>query len=301
MRKVMPSRRAVPALLLVALAAASGCGDGGPGLPTSQVAAIVNSDEITQRQINEVLARSPALTTEAAAKLKRDALDKLIDQQLARQQAISKGLDQSRHVEHAIEAARTEIFARAYLEQIAASQANPAPEEVSRYFAEHPELFAQRRVYDLEEITMASQQGAAAALRERVAAARSMREISDWLGRREIPHAAQRGVRAAEQVSLELLPTLQAMKDGDMQVVESAGNGLVVLRLIASQTVPIGEADAVPRIRQFLANRRAGEAIASELKRLKGSAQIEYLGEFAKAGGTGEVKFAGRGTAGTAQ
>src|SRR6185436_15622309 len=87
--------------------------------------------------------------------------------------------------------------------------------------------------------------------------------------------------RAAEQISLEMLPKIQAMKEGEMQLFESDGARFQVIRLVASKAAPVDEASVTPRIQQFLANQNTNEALAKEMKKIKVQAKIEYLGEFA--------------------
>jgi len=180
----------------------------------------------------------------------------------------------------AIEAARTEVLARAYLQQLLAAQAKPARDEISKYYAEHPELFAQRRLYILEEIVVASKEGIAVALHDWAAKARSMQEIADWLKSRGIQYTMNRGGGAAEQIPLEILPKLQGMKEGDIRVIGNAGGSINVIRVIATAAAPVDEATAARRIQQFLLNRRSSELVAAEIRRLKDQARIEYVGEF---------------------
>src|SRR5919201_4014082 len=99
-------------VVLLALGVAGGCGKQPESKKATQVAAKVNADEITVHQVNRVLARSQNLAPELAEQAKREILDKLIDQTLARQQALKKKLDRSPGVMQAVEAARSEILAR---------------------------------------------------------------------------------------------------------------------------------------------------------------------------------------------
>lgn len=245
--------RSLPIITALLLAAAliAGCGkkdDTQKGeakdkdKAASQVAAKVNAEEITVHQINNILARNPKIPPEAAAQAKHEILSRLIDQQLAKQQAVEKKLDRSPKVVQAVEAARNEILARAYLEQITTAQAKPTPEDVKKYYTEHPELFSQRRIFNLEEIVVAGQEGLAAKLREQVTKAKSLQDVAAWLKGQNIPFAPNRGVRAAEALPLEILPKVHAMKDGEIKVVES-GERLFVFRLAGSQSAPeIGRA-----------------------------------------------------------
>ena len=268
--------------LLLALALTTGCGKKEDAKVATQVVARVNSEEITVHQVNNILARNPNIAPEVAAQSKREILDRLIDQHLARQKAIENKLDRSPSVMQAIEAAKSEILARAYLEKIAAAIPKTATWEVQKYYKEHPELFAQRRLFNLEELAFAANSEVATGLREQLSKARSMQEIADWLQSQEVKFVVNRGVRAAEQVSLEMLPKLQAMKEGQNQLFEASSERFLVIRLVAYKSEPVDEASAAPRIQQFLLNRRSQELIVKEMKKIKEQANIEYVGEFAE-------------------
>lgn len=272
----------VLAVALGFVVVATGCDKRDEAKPATQVAARVNSDEITVHQVNNVLARNPNIAPESAPQAKREILDRLINHQLARQKAIESKLDRTPNVVQAIEASKTEILARAYLEQVAAAIPKTAEWEVKKYYKEHPELFAQRRLFTLEEIAFVAGAEVATGLRGLLPKTRSVQEIADWLQSRGVKIAVNRGVRAAEQIPLEMLPKLQAMKEGQLQLFESAGDRYQVIRVVAYKTEPIDEASAAPRIQQFLWNRRTSEVIAKEMKKIKEQAKIEYMGEFAE-------------------
>lgn len=283
-------RRLCLPLLFAALACSAGCEKREGGRPATQVAAKVDTDEITVHQVNDSLARMPNVTAEVADQAKREILDRLVDQQLARRQAVKRELDRSPKIILAIETAKSEILARAYLEQVVAALPKPSPEEMKKYYAEHPDLFARRRVFSLEEIAVASKAEFAPALRERVAKARSLQEIAEWLQTQGIGFVPNRGVRAAEQLPMDILPKVQAMKDGEMQVFDAGGGRVQVIRVVASKPDPVDEAAAAPRIQQFLFNLRSREAIAHEMKQLRAQAKVEYVGEFAGGSAAADAK-----------
>src|SRR5205807_445444 len=124
-----PMRNPLLCLFAACIAALAGCGKDDDRKAATQVAAKVNSEEITVHQVNDILARNPNVTPELAPLVKREIVDRLIDQQLAKQQAIQKKLDRSPHILQAIEAAKSEILARAYLQVVAAAQEKPTPDE----------------------------------------------------------------------------------------------------------------------------------------------------------------------------
>ena len=264
--------------LLLAAALAAGCGKRDEKAPATQVAAKVNGDEITVHQVNDVLGRQN-VRPEQAESAKRQILERLIDQQLARQQALEKKLDRTPRTVQAIEAARSEILARSYIEQIASAQAKPSPEEVKKYYAEHPELFSQRRLFNIEELVVASSGPVAAGIKQRAAKAKDLQEIAAWLKTQNTEASAQRGVRAAEQIPLPWLAEMQKMKDGEIRVFEN-GERLNVVRVAASRSAPVEETAATPYIQQFIFNQRLNETIGKQIQSLRDKSNIEYMGEF---------------------
>jgi EpsD family peptidyl-prolyl cis-trans isomerase len=213
--------------------------------------------------------------------MSREVLEKLIDQQLAVEQATEDKLHRSPEVVAQIEAARRDILARAYMQKVAGALPKPSAEEVKKYYAEHPQLFSERRLFNIQEIVVPGAPGVAEQLRAFVAAGKPIVEIANWLKSKEIKFDGGSATRAAEQIPLERLPQIHAMKDGQSVVLESP-QATTLLRVASSQSSPVAEAAALPRIEQFLTNQRASAAVADNIKQLRTAAKISYMGEFAK-------------------
>lgn len=269
------------AALLVAIPLAGCNSDKSDGKTATQVAAKVNGAEISVHQINSVLAKATGITNENAARARKEVLDRLVDQQIAVEQALAKKLDRNPDVLMTIESARREILARAYLEQIAAAQPKATDDEVKRYYDEHPDLFSNRRVYNIQELAIAKNGASLDELKTLVAAGKSMDEIAGWLKSKNIAARGNAGARSAEQLPLELLPKLAQMKDGQTALIDGPQQAFV-MRVVASQSAPVDEATAKPRIQQFIQNQRGSKAVAEEMKKLKDAAKIELMGDFAK-------------------
>ena len=248
----------------------------------TQVAAKVNSQEISVHQINYVLSKSGAnaSTPEQTAALRKAALDRLVDQQVAVDEAVEKKLDRQPDVVMALDLARREVLARALLEQVAAGTTKPGEEEIKKYHREHPALFAERRVFSVQELVVPAAAGVTAQLKEMSAAGKTAEEVAAWLKARNIQFGGGAAQRTAEQIPLEILPRIHALKDGQSTVIETA-QAVTMIRVVASQSQPLTEAQALPRVQQFLTNQRNNEAAAAEMKRLKEKAKITYVGDFA--------------------
>lgn len=265
--------------------ALTACSDKDNKKVATQVAARVGSQEISVHQINQMLSRAnPAgLSPQGAQAMRKDVLEKLIDQQLAVGQATEKKLDRSPEVVAQLEAARREVLARAYIQQVVGALPKPGADEQQKYYTDHPQLFAQRRIFNLQEILVpaAALPVAAEPLKALVNAGKSMEEMAVWLKGREIKFTGGAATRAAEQIPLDLLPKVHALKDGQAAIIEST-QGLTVVRLVSSQPAPVTQANALPRIEQFLSNQRGAEAVTKTIKELRAKDTITYMGDFAK-------------------
>lgn len=267
----------------VALAAVlAACG--GKDDAATQAAAKVNKEEITVHQINQQLQRQPnlgvKLNEKQADALSRQILERLIDQELSVQQAQSLKLDRDPRVVQQIEQAKREILARAYAERIGESVSKPGADEIAKFYNDKPALFKERRVYNLQEMSIEATPDQFENLRQHLQGARSLSEFAEYLKSAGVRFNVNEAVRPAEQLPLNSLDTISRMKDGDTAV-QVTPMGLQLLHLASSRANPVDEATARPAVEAFLGNQRKAEAIQKDLKALRQTAKIEYLGKFA--------------------
>jgi EpsD family peptidyl-prolyl cis-trans isomerase len=278
-------RPSVPRLALVALVAAaavlSACGEK-KEKSASQTAVKVNKDEITVHQINFLLQQQRGLKPEQADEASKQILERLIDQQLALQKADELKLDRVPAVVQQIEAAKRDILARAYFDKVGEAAPKPTPEEIKKYFDENPALFKERRVYNIQEIAIESKPEQEAALREKLVAARNTADFMEYLKSAGFKFSANQATRAAEQLPLQSLGAFSKLQDGQAAL-NATPTGLQVLVLAKSRSEPVTEELARPAIEQFLGNERKRKLLEGEIKALRASAKIEYVGKFGEA------------------
>lgn len=258
------------------------CGDRPPEKKAAtQVAAKVNDGEISVHQINFVLQRTPNIPADKADAAKRQVLESLIDQELAVQQATEAKLERTPAVMQAIEGARREILARAFIEQKVAKQPKPDADEVRKFYSEHPDLFANRKIYRIEEVAFAASPEIIADVKTQLGSGKtSVAEVVGGLRAKGIEVSGGVSVKAAEQLALELLPRLAQVKDGQVQMIENQGRAALIT-VLATKSEPMDEAKAQPFIENFINNKQKTEAARSAMKELREKAKIEYAGEFA--------------------
>ncbi|NMG46101.1 peptidyl-prolyl cis-trans isomerase, EpsD family [Aromatoleum toluvorans] len=247
------------------------CSNGGAeGRPAYEVVAKVNEQAIQANELNSVAA--PVAPQGAADE---GALERLIDQELMVQRARERRLDRDPRVLQSFEAAQREILARAYLEQVTEQIRPPGAAEVAAFYADHPELFARRRIYSLQELEIRMPAERFAELERRTAKAAGVHEVKDWLTREGIEFRLTTAVKPAEQLPLESLKGFARMKDGQM-VLSPTGSGALLVHLVTSRKQPLDEATARPMIERFLLNERKTALAKAEVERLRGGAHIEY-------------------------
>jgi EpsD family peptidyl-prolyl cis-trans isomerase len=281
-------RAAVLAMTAVTVLLA-GCGDKkDKDKPATQTAARVNKEEITVHQINFVLAQQRGLAPEQAASAGKQVLERLIDQELALQKAAEQKIDRDPRVVQQVEAARRDIITRAYVERIGAGAPKPSAEEVKKYYDEHPALFRERRIYTIQELAIEATPEQVDQVRAKLQASKNVNEFVDYLKASSIKFAGNQAVRPAEQLPLAALPAFAKMKDGQT-LFNKTPKGAQVIVLAGSRSQPVDEERARPAIEQFLLNERKRKVVADDLKALRTSAKVEYVGDYIK---TAEEKAA---------
>lgn len=274
-------RRAGVWLAVSAALVLAGCGEKKSGV-ASQTAAKVNKEEITVHQINFVLQQQRGLKPEQADAASKQILERLIDQELAVQKAGELKLDRDPRVMQQLEAAKREIIARAYLEKAGEAAAKPTPEEVAKYYEDNPALFKDRRVYNLQEITIEAKPEQVPELKARLEASKSVNDFVEYLKSADFRFSGNQAVRAAEQLPLASLRTFAALKDGQA-LLNATPTGAQVIVLAGSRSQPVTLDQARPAIEQYLLNERKRDLITKDLKSMRDAAKIEYVGKFADA------------------
>ena len=270
----MPCRE--PATLVAALLAGYVlCACDQPAVPTGDAVPVakVNADVITLGRLKGALARTSVEPNRTSSTLD-EIVEALVDQTLAIEQTKKLELDRAPEVQTAIEEAKREILARAYYDHLSLQVPKPSEENIRRYYLAHPELFAHRCLYSLKELTISNRADAATLIKNARSATKSVDELASWLRLRGIKFQVNSAIRAPESLPLDLLPKLASARLGDM-IVYTRGEVNYIAQVVGLLEDPIREADARLRIRSFLENRQAKEAMAEDGKRLRANAKIE--------------------------
>lgn len=267
----------------IALAA---CGERRSETGTSQVAAQVGQGEVSIHQVNLVLQRQPDLRPEQVESASRTALERLVQLELAVQKANEAKIDREPQVVQALDFARREVLARAYIDRLSETAAKPTAQDIERFYEERPALFKTRRIYSVQEFGIVAPGEKLPALQARLAAARTVPAMLGELNASGLNYTLASATKPAEDWALPVLDKLAGMSEGQVEFLPQPP-GLRVLVLTGSTPAPRKLEEARLPIEQFLLNERKQQKVDAELKALRSTAEVKYLGKFAQAAPAG--------------
>lgn len=272
-------KRLCSSLLIAVVVALSSCGKGDVKKDSGQIVAKVNGDEISVHQINTAIARSNDIAPDEAKQVAAQTLERIIDQELLVQKALKDKLDRDPQVMQAIEDAKRQILARAYVERAVAASSTENSEQVRKFYQDNPALFERRRIYRVHELAVAAPGEKLDALKAAAAGAKSLEEVVGWLKSQKLVFQVAVSTWPAEQMPLNILAQAFEMREGQLAVVPTS-RGASVLQLLQAQEASLSEEQAKPVIERYLQSRKLVGTTEAEVKKLREHATIEYLGKF---------------------
>lgn len=280
MKRIDVQQRILTAgVILLTVAGLAACG-GDKQKKVGQALASVNGEEITALQLNEELQRAgvPAAQQEAASK---QLLEALIDRQVVENVALKEKIDRDPKVMQAVERAKALIISQAYMQKKLSGIARPSKAEVEDYFNKHPELFSNRKQFDMRQLLIASKD-MNDALKQVIDKSKSLDEVAAWMESNKIGFARAQVSRTTTDLAPELVGKLQSMPKGQLFIINE-GERAMLMTIVDIKDVPVKLAAAAPQIEQYLVNTRAKDAAKQEMERLRAAAKIEYLNQPAAA------------------
>lgn len=256
----------VAACLLVA-----GCGKGGKE-PKGQVVATVNGQEITAIDLRNEMGdfRAPDAATRKAAE--RAALQQIIDRKLLAEVAKERKLDktpdyvqQKRRVDEA-------FIVRYWQTSIAKSVPAPSKEEVERFVAANPDLYAARKVFVLDQIRAPMVRDPAVI--EALKPLKTLADVGSLLTSKNIRF--QQGSTTLDALTAPPEVVSQIMKlPADEVFVVPQGNLLTINHIRETRVVPAPAEVATVHATQYLKNQRTQTAVQRELSAALAAAKKE--------------------------
>lgn len=239
-----------------------------------QPLARVNGTEITLAQVNDELKRTGIKPGQREATAKR-LLESLIDRHLILAEALRNKIDRNTVVVQTIEQAKMQAITQAYLKSLNAKIRKPSPAEIDDYYQQHPEYFANRKQFDLQQLAIATGDFSNE-FRLVADSAKSLDEIAAWLDKHNVRYMRGQLSRNTTDLPEQMVAKLKKVQKGQVFIVNERESSSI--NLITNIRInPMTAKTAAPLIEQYLFNKKIKSAAEAEIKRLRASAKIEYL------------------------
>ncbi|WP_433694314.1 EpsD family peptidyl-prolyl cis-trans isomerase [Herbaspirillum seropedicae] len=254
------------ALLMLALLAACGKEE---QAASGQALASVDGKEITIHQLNAELGKG------GAREANKQLLDGLVARQVLVNAARKEKLDADPAVLADMERARDLVLAQSYVQRKLAKPTRPSQQEVSTFYDQHPDWFAQRQQYEFAELVI-DRASVNEELTKMMVGVRPLEEVAAWLQKQHIPFTRLQVTKTSMDLPPPMLAGVKKMEKGQLFIVNE-GDAAILAALADVRNVPLSRAAATQQIEQYLANQRQGEITEQAVARLKADAKIVYF------------------------
>jgi peptidyl-prolyl cis-trans isomerase C len=238
-----------------------------------QTVAVVNGEEITAPDLNFALGIAKVPEGTDKAKARSQVLEQLVDRRLLAEQARKEGIDKSPEYLNRERRADEDLLISMLADRRLNTTQLPSDQEIQTFIAGHPEMFASREVWELDQIKF--QIATDPATKAEIAGSHSMDALVATLQKHNIAFQRQKNRLDTGIVPPELYKKLNSLPAGEPFSIP-VGNSIVVNAIVSREPHPITGDQAKPVAVQAIRKTQAAKTLQGLLKSLKDTAKIEY-------------------------
>ena len=246
--------------------------------PEGQVAAVVNGDEITLKEINAEIGTANIPEGADSKEIQKAALQRVVERRLLAQAAQEDGLDKT--PEFLI---RSRQVNDALLVQLLGQRAEksfqvPDQAAIDKFMADNPSMFAGRKMYVVDRIQFALP--ADMSKLKSLESSHSMEEVAAQLNSLGIKFERGPAKMDSAQLGQQRLNQILALPSGEPFVIPE--NGMVTVAIITGESPLVGnKAEMAQVATQALRRQALGKTLEDRLKQARAKGDIKYQPEFA--------------------
>ena len=269
------NRKLTRGLVPVALIALAACHRGGTGSgPTGQVVAKVGGEEITQRELAAELNGFSSQDEATTKRAQQSALNAIVNRKLLAHAAQDAGIEKSADFQLMRHRADELLLAETYEQQLASKLPRPSPDEINQYIAQHPNTFAQRKIFLLDQVKIP--RSTDPKVLERLKSVTSMDDVEQTLLSSSVHYVREPATLDARTTP----PTLtdQIARAGSTQpFVIPVSDTITINQVKQAQTVPLTGTQASELAQKAIMSERASKALKARLDELrKAAGDVQY-------------------------
>jgi EpsD family peptidyl-prolyl cis-trans isomerase len=251
------------ALAVAGVGALAGCT--GHKTPTGQVVATVGDREITLREVRAELGAFNSADPKALKAAEATALRNIIGRDILAAEARKEGLDKTPDFAVQKERMLDSLLVQTLQQKIASEIPPITKEEAQRFIAANPDIFAQRKVFVLDQLQMPRPTDPT--LIKALEPLKTFEQIQALLTERKVPFKRVNAVLDAVGADPRLIAAVIKVAPGDLFVLPT--NQIVTVNQVKeTKVVPFTGDQAVRYAQQLLIRQRTQEAIQKRFQDL---------------------------------
>lgn len=265
---------------------------GGKGKePSGQVVATVDGDEITLTELRTELQGANLSDPKARKAAEQRALQAIINRKIAAKAAEEQKLDKTPQFALQEERALELMRANALQERIISSVPKPTATEISQFMTKNPDIFAQRKIFVVEQIRMPMPQDRT--LLQALEPMKSLEEIEGFLNSKSLPFQRVNDRIDAVGNDPRLIQAIIKLPPGEVFVIPS-GPVLIMNRVRETRVEPFTGEPANKYAQNMMTAQRTREAVTSQIGALikKAEPTIKYNKQYQPPAATPAAKTA---------
>ena len=259
-----------PIIAVVALTViASGCTRKAEG----QTVAVVNGEEITAPDLNFALSQAKVPDGTPKDTARNQVLQQLVDRRLLAEQARKEGIDKTPEYMNRVRLADEQLLITMLADRRLNTAQLPSDREIQNYIATHPETFANRETWELDQVMYPTP--TTDVVKKQIIGAHSIDQLLTVLQQNKVAYTRQKNHIDTAIVPPEIYSKLTTVPAGEPFAV-TAGGRTIANAIVGREPHPVTGDQAKPVAVDAMRKAQTGKGLEQLLKTLRSSAKIEY-------------------------
>jgi peptidyl-prolyl cis-trans isomerase C len=265
-------KRMMTARLLIACSAGMllyGCG----GVPTGQVVAVVNGEEVTQQELNAEISELPTQPIGDKQVVRRQVLQQIIERRLLAQIAKEEGLDRDPLYVVRERRMKEQLLVQMYGKKSADTTRIPDAAAVQKYMQDNPGMFSQRTEYLVDQISFVMPNDQS--VLKKLEADKTMADVERTLTALKISYSKGKNGMDSGVIPKGVLNQILALPAGEPFIIPADGK-ITISVITGKRPVAVNPQDATPAAAQAMRAENLGKTLRTRLDEATAKANITY-------------------------
>jgi EpsD family peptidyl-prolyl cis-trans isomerase len=247
--------------------------------PTGQVAAVVDGHEVTLLELRAELAGVNLPNDKARKTAEQAALRAVVTRKLIADAARKQGLDKTPDFALQKQRAEDALLAQALQAKVVNETPAPTRDEALHFVEDHPNIFAERKIFTVDQIRMARPSDPA--LVQALQPLNTLDEVEAFLKKSNIEYRRGTGVLDAVGADPRLIDAVVKLPATELFVIPS-GDALLVNHISDTRIEPFIGEPAVKYALLVLGNEHKQDAVSKQFSQImtSGASSIQYNKDF---------------------